>query len=58
MIPVRAGLRERVTAGLLTRQHAGRHAWYLTRHAAWRIRDARPYWAVARVPPLPDSPRG
>ena len=58
MIPARAGLRERVMAGLLTRQDAGRYAWYLTRHAGRGIRDARPYRAVARVPPLPDSPRG
>jgi hypothetical protein len=49
MIPVRASL--------LTRQGVGRQAWYLTRHAAIRVRDARPYRAGARVPPLPDSPR-
>jgi len=58
MIRTGMSVRERAAAGLLTSQDAGRYAWYLTRHAARRIRDARPYPAVARIPPLPDSPRG
>jgi hypothetical protein len=51
MIRFREGLRDRVIAGLLTRRDAGHYAWYLTRQAARRIRDARPYTVVARVPP-------
>jgi hypothetical protein len=51
MIKIRMSLRERVAAGLVTSQDAGRYAWYLTRHAARYIRDARPYRAGARIPP-------
>ena len=49
-------LKARAAAGLVNRCRAARRDWYLTRHAARHIRDARPYQADAQVPPL-QTPR-
>jgi hypothetical protein len=51
-------LKERAAAGLVTRYRAGRCHWYVTRHAARHIRDARPYPAGGRVFRLQAPPRG
>jgi hypothetical protein len=43
MIKIRLSLKERAAAGLITGYSAGRFDWYMTRHAARCIRDARAY---------------
>jgi hypothetical protein len=51
-------LTERAGAGLVTRCRAGRCDWYLARHAARYIRDARRYRAGAQSPRLQTLLRG
>ena len=47
MITAPVSLKARAAAGLVTRHRAGRRDWYLARHAARHIRDARRYPASA-----------